>query len=197
MTLRGHPISVVRDLVAMHGDDLMFQFSIYFHRPQSVLDEREEFVVAGHMVTEDWYLKEVEKLPKGWELALGSRVKDARGRHWQIPMADLVANQIDEQSFSVLKQVVPPTLWRSAALFDSGRSFHMYFRRLIRKGDWPGFMGRLLLANLPGRGQIIDSRWIGHRLLGGYGALRWSANSAFHARCPVRVPLPGEVGWDK
>lgn len=190
MNLEGHPIRVVKGLVAECDEDLTFQFSKYFHRPQSVLDEREEFFVTGSAISDAWLSAQVRSLAPGWELALGSLVKDSRGRRWQLPMADLVTDQIDERSFSVLRRIVPPSLWRTAAVFDSGRSYHIYFRKLIRKGEWPRFMGRLLLANLPGQKQIIDSRWVGHRLIGGYGALRWSANSDHHSRAPVQVTFP-------
>lgn len=188
--LSQHPIRVVWDLVDSADGELTFMFSRYFHRPQSVLDEREVFVVRGEDVTEAWLQESINGLKDGWELAIGSRVLDSRGRLWQMPMIDLAADVIDLREFELLSRLIPASLWRTAALFHSGRSYHLYFRKLIKKGEWPAFMGRLLLANLPERKPITDTRWIGHRLIAGYGSLRWSANSQYHSKLPSRIEMP-------
>jgi hypothetical protein len=53
-------------------------------------------------------------------------------------------------------------------------------------------MGRLLLLNLPEKPCLVDTRWVGHRLIGGYAALRWSAK--MHPRKPALVREWGPVG---
>jgi hypothetical protein len=71
---------------------------------------------------------------------------------------------------------------KRAALFASGRSYHLYLGALFLREEWVKFMGRLLLLN-PRRGPLLtDPRWIGHRLMGGYGALRWSANTSPYSK---------------
>ncbi|MGC1520222.1 MAG: hypothetical protein WA803_01670, partial [Steroidobacteraceae bacterium] len=75
-------------------------------------------------------------------------------------------------------------LTSSFLYFDSGRSFHAYGLQLISPGEWREFMAKLLLLNLPEGEHLIDARWVGHRLVAGYGALRWSANSDFYLQVP-------------
>jgi hypothetical protein len=64
-----------------------------------------------------------------------------------------------------------------AALFASGESFHLYLGVLLSRDEWLSFMGRLLLLNPPDSRPVTDARWVGRRLIGGYGALRLSAKT--------------------
>jgi len=71
--------------------------------------------------------------------------------------------------------------------FSSGRSFHGYSTYLLGPKDWREFNGRLLLVNNNTIGNVIDSRWIGHRMIAGYSSLRWSKNTEIHSQTPTRV----------
>lgn len=64
---------------------------------------------------------------------------------------------------------------------------HAYGSGLISNKEWVQVMGALLLANLPNEKSIIDSRWIGHRLIGGVASLRWSANSDAYLKAPSLI----------
>ena len=59
----------------------------------------------------------------------------------------------------------------------------------VELGEWIKFMGSLLLLNIPGKIKIVDSRWVGHRLLGGYASLRWSNNTRQYKRFPVLIDV--------
>ena len=79
------------------------------------------------------------------------------------------------------------------AIFDSGRSFHAYGNRLLSTEEWIQFMGSLLLLNEPGKNKLIDTRWIGHRLMAGYSSLRWSCNTRWYKRFPTFIGLLSEL----
>ena len=147
-------------------------------------DERESFRVPIAEVDRRWLRRELAALSPEQELALESRVRVGRvTRH--IPMLDFVG--LERGQLSAVMDVLPQYPVREAQVYFSGRSFHAYFPLLIEPAEWVRFMGSALLCNTPSRLQIVDQRWIGHRLVGGYGALRWSANTAQYRGLPRRV----------
>lgn len=81
-------------------------------------------------------------------------------------------------------KVADSMLW-----FDSGRSFHGYGATLVTATEWRQLMGRLLLANKPNLLPLIDPRWVGHRLIAGYSALRWSCNTSQYIQPPQLVSV--------
>jgi hypothetical protein len=172
------------DLLNTYGDRLSLSFSRYRYRPQSVIDEREVFSVPGEFMQDKWVGDQIESLPAGWELALNSNVKDHRNRKHHIPMIDFCGKNYDVFFDGYFRDIVGKKLIDKMYVYDSGRSFHAYFLTLFNTQDWINFMGRLLLLNLPGRPDVVDARWIGHRLCSGYSALRWSCNSSKYLRSP-------------
>lgn len=182
-----HPVALVSKIANLYGWDLTLSFSRYFYRPQSVLDEREVVEVPIVDVTADWLSAEVATLGEGWELALNSRVKDARGRTRHIGMIDLIGKPDMTLVRQRIAQLLGPKALHRTAFYDSGRSVHVYVLDLIGTGAWHEFLGRLLLMNLPNASPVVDTRWVGHRLLGGYSALRWSANTRHHQSMPIEI----------
>lgn len=134
-------------------------------------------------MTPSWLNDQLSRLPEGYELALHSMLKN-KEQEFHIPMVDFSAEIIQK------KDVLA---WASRSsgvtlkLFDSGRSFHGYGVEPMSKDQWVRFMGFLLLANLPNQPQLIDTRWIGHRLLAGYSTLRWSKNSPYYVGLPTVI----------
>lgn len=183
-----HPISLLKSLRENHGDSLVLEFSRYAYAPQTVFDEREIFEAPILEVDSEWLSHEISSLKPGWELALNSRVMDSRGRILHIPMIDFIGRSCLE-NYSLFEGVVGPGIAKRMTFFDSGRSFHSYAPILIRPGEWVNFMGRLLLLNLPGIPAVTDARWVGHRLMGGFSALRWSNNSGAYLHPPRAIPF--------
>jgi hypothetical protein len=70
------------------------------------------------------------------------------------------------------------------AVFETGRSFHGYMPAVIEESVWPKYLGRLLTSNETDRTPIIDTRWIGHALVRGFSALRWSHNTSRYLQMP-------------
>jgi len=182
-----HPVGFVRDLISRYGDGLQLQFSRYFYRPQAILDQRECFDVSANEITPAWVEHQVSSLRPGWELALNSKVKDERRRTHHIGMIDFVGRPAFSELSEHVRNMLGAHTLTMMSYYDSGRSFHGYVADLMEPGEWHRFLGRLLLMNVPDSSPIVDARWIGHRLLGGYSALRWSANSAQHRQLPTRV----------
>jgi acid stress-induced BolA-like protein IbaG/YrbA len=184
-----HPLRFVDELIRMHGDDITLSFSKYFYRPRSPIDERETFSVPAKEVSAEWLKAELQSLKAGWDLALNSSVVDVRGRTRHIPMIDFIGDAakffVDGRS----RDIVGHKIYDEMIAYSSGRSLHGYSLTLLSPGEWVAYMARLLLVDFPGEPGLIDHRWIGHRLNGGYSALRWSANSSEYLALPKRFDL--------
>ncbi len=180
--LAGHPKLVLEQLGQIYGRDLFFEFSVYQHTRGLVVDRREVFRAHLSEISDAWVLQLLQSLPKGQELALNSRILVAGSEVAHIPMVDFSTQALAQ--VGKLESYLPQELYSTMIWFDSGRSFHGYSTCLISEAQWREFMGRLLLVNRPGFPSIVDPRWIGHRLIAGYSALRWSRNTSKHLLFP-------------
>lgn len=180
------PVDYVLRLIRARRTIQSVELSVYTNFPESLRDVRVNHRTdAGAIKNEFAHLN--ASLRPGREIAFHSRVfvrsehKKSVARH--IPLVDFKTpdREVAERSANALVQEQQAT---DAALFASGRSFHLYIGVLLSRGEWVRFMGRLLLLNPREGPQVIDTRWIGHRLMSGFGALRWSANTPPYKRPP-------------
>lgn len=182
-----HPLMVLERLRHQYGDGASCTFSVYEYKPQMIADKRKTFEVAISEVTLPWVQSTLERLPVGMELALHSCIAlDAGVFH--IPMVDFATGsraQLPKLNDFLGRKIAESMLW-----FDSGRSFHGYGATLVSGTEWRELMGRLLLANKPNMHPLIDPRWVGHRLIAGYSALRWSCNTKHYVQIPQLVIGP-------
>ena len=78
------------------------------------------------------------------------------------------------------------------ALFDSGRSFHIYFKALLDESQFKKFLTQAVLIENRDSTSGVDYRWVAHRLMDGFATLRWSAVTRRHRREP-RLARVGKV----
>jgi len=180
-----HPYYFMQDLLA--DERMTFEFSKYIYVPDTLLDSRDVIRVHGGTANSSWVNKEIDNLETTQELAFHSIVKINK-RSFHIPMIDFaIETSLDRYFIDRLHQYLPRAVFLNLALYTSGRSYHAYSTRLLSPLEWIDFMGRLLLINPRNGPNLIDSRWVGHRLVGGYSALRWSNNSGTYAGLPTRI----------
>lgn len=169
-------------------EEYTFHFSKYIYIPDSIDDKRKHFIIKGNEFTKERIESEIASLDKGEELAFHSTIEINR-KTYHFPFIDFSIS-IDDWSFDRdfirLKRTIPKA--HEIILFNSGRSLHGYSLKLLTQKEWIDFMGRLLLVDLANTSyKIIDSRWIGHRLMGRYSSLRWSNNSGKYLTEPFRI----------
>ena len=183
MNLDTHPLRQIIKLLKYKGDATL-QFGEYSYKPQEILDERRCFDIAASALTDQWMTKQFNELPENKEIAFHSLIKIEK-KSLHMPMIDFCC-QIDELDVAkdMLSKLLPTYMFASLRFYSSGRSMHAYGSTLLRPVEWREFMGRLLLANMPGSLPLIDARWIGHRIIGGYSALRFSCNSENYLQYP-------------
>jgi hypothetical protein len=120
-------------------------------------------------------------LRTGEEVALDSRCKLAQSnRVWHLAMLDWRG-----QSKFPMRQARKLAALINAPEFlvvASGRSYHVYFKKLLTTKEFRVFLTRAILAEDSETG--VDYRWVAHRLLDGFATLRLSGHSWRHAHEP-------------
>ena len=180
--------NLVSEIVSSSADDCLFEYSIYNYQPQTFGDPREVKRVSLASLY-DSLMEDYNSLGDGKEIAFHSKVW-VKNEPFHIPLVDFSC-----KSISLIHKVYVKSGMETEIgplfVFHSGRSFHAYGVKLFRESDWVRFMGGLLLLNPPASNEFVDSRWVGHRLRGGYSSLRWTANSEWYLKQPSPMALIG------
>jgi len=187
--LHRHPFGwiaqLLRESMAQRVIDSSAQqeFSIYEYTPRSLRDARREFLIPVSQINEQTILSLIMDIPHQCELAVNSRVYSF-GQVYHIPMIDFGYKGGSPAESDQLMEFC--RYWNMAFyVYSSGRSYHGYGNRLLDPMNWIKFMGSLLLLNQPSGYKLIDERWVGHRILGGYSSLRWSKNTSHYKKFPT------------
>lgn len=179
-----HPLLIVERLRGILESHSELTFSQYKYEPQSPFDERCVFSTPVRVVDHFWLERQLARLKPGWDLAWHSTIRSPKGRTLHVPMIDFTTTRMGRGELYLLRQMLGSQCTGNLQFFSSGRSYHGYSTKLIGPKAWREFMGRLLLLNLPNCPPLIDARWVGHRIIAGYGSLRWSANSPHYLQVP-------------
>ncbi len=183
---KNHPYWHLRSIVKENINVKILTFSYYKYRPQSLIDERTSIHVDREIFLADGFIERISnECPLGQDLAFHSLTTCHDGIARHLPMVDMSTNA--RAHLSKIKSSVDPETLYGFAWFESGRSFHGYGSRFITHTEWIAFMGQLLLSNQKDLKPTVDPRWIGHRLIAGYAALRWTRNTEHYIRLPQRI----------
>jgi hypothetical protein len=190
LIIEEHPRLVVDEITARHGSDLIFTYSRYeIAAPgfQAIAPRSPVFRVSGSDITPDWIAQRLAELGSDEEMAWHSWVESS-GVGFHIPMIDF-AGRPARSVLSEVNRTVATEMGFHAdlLLFDTKRSFHGYFAELIPEQAWLKYLGELLLLNEVNRSPVIDARWVGHALMRGFTALRWSNNTLRYPSMPRLV----------
>ncbi|MGP0150810.1 primase 1D-like protein [Pseudomonas oryzihabitans] len=185
-----HPYWHIRKLAEVYPEITNFSFSYYSYTPKTIRDDRYTFKLGRETLLEETLVLNIlDSTPDLCELAFHSAVELEDGRTFHIPLIDM-----SSKSFSLLTKYNNYTDFFSekrikTVWFNSGRSYHGYGSELLSYSDWVAYMGRLLLINTPAVPDIVDPRWIGHRLMGGYSALRWTKKTTQYKNVPTLTEI--------
>ncbi len=162
--------------------------SLYSYIPDTAMDVRSIISLNRGISAETHITSLINRLGPAEELSLHSKVL-IDGSEWHIPMLDLACNVLLPENIARVYRFFPKEVIENGQWFYSGRSYHFYSTFLLSPAEWISFLGCALLLNKPGHEPISDSRWIGHRLMAGYGALRQSCNTEHYLQMPELVKL--------
>jgi hypothetical protein len=160
--------------------------SYYAYRPQAVADNRSAWQIASNVFLDSDRMEHIiSATPTGQELAIHSDVALRSGERRHLVMVDMSTSA--KAHLDKLRSFLGEHFFHQIAWYSSGRSFHGYGEDLLSEVEWVRFMGLLLLANKPSMEPTVDPRWIGHRLLAGYSALRWTKNTSHYLVQPSLI----------
>ena len=174
--LSTHPYWLIRNLVSETSDISFLFFSFYKYIPQSLDDSRITVKVSREEFLDELFMIHlIDAAPNLHELSMHSNVvlEDGETRH--IPMIDMSTPA--RAHLEKLEPYLDEVLKKQIHWFSSGRSFHGYGCELLSEEKWRRLMGTLLLSNQKEMKPTVDPRWIGHRLIAGFSALRWTRNT--------------------
>ncbi|WP_419964619.1 hypothetical protein [Roseateles rivi] len=191
--IKTHPYWHVRDLINSWRDRISHLYlSYYEYIPQSVEDPRTELTITTSQFIDPVEIQNIiDATPEGHELAFHSRVHTTSGQFMHIPLIDMSTG-----SAAQLEKLRPflGDLFNEFHWYTSGRSFHGYSATVVNFERWASIMGFLLLANQKGLPPTVDPRWIGHRLIAGYSALRWTKNTKHYLEVPQSLSQARRLG---
>ncbi|MHB2138555.1 primase 1D-like protein [Pseudomonas monsensis] len=184
-----HPYWHVRDVLLRGAEQAVrVEMSYYKYVPQAVVDDR---VIFSMPIFDFLNARSVEdrirKCPSDCEMAIHSKLLTSCGAFLHLPMIDMSTGSAAqlEKLKPILGKDFSGFVW-----FKSGRSYHGYGSKMIEHDHWVGLMGKLLLANQVGVPHTVDPRWVGHRLIAGYAALRWTKNTNHYVDMPKKLKSP-------
>lgn len=103
---------------------------------------------------------------------------DRKRRH--IPMMDL-KSRVSGFNQRAIVDLFKSVRNEPGVLLDSGNSYHYYGLQTVDESSWRAFLGECLLFS-----PVVDSRYVGHRLIDGFCVLRVS-EAAHKSRVPAVV----------
>lgn len=181
-----HPYWRLRSIVERDQDIELFNFSYYTYIPQSLQDCRKVFSISRVEFLQEEIVGEIIfQTPLGQELALHSTIFHKERGVVHLPMVDMSTGS--SAQLEKVKPILGEEIFNSFDWYRSGRSYHGYGRYLMSHDEWIVQMGKLLLVNKIGVPPTVDPRWVGHRLIAGYAALRWTKNTAYYVDSPKRI----------
>ena len=137
-------------------------------------------------ITVDNLNRWIRLLDEGEVLGIISDIKIARSfeeyysAHFHhIPMMDFRCPK-SPKNLARIKGLLRTIGEKEGVILDSGRSYHYFGINPLSEKGWLMFLGKCLLS------ELVDSRYIGHRLIDHCGILRISA-------CPLRPKIPTVV----
>ena len=182
-----HPRFIVDEIIARHGTELTFTYSRYeVASPGQQAAARRSAVlrVCACEVTDQWLIDRLAELGPTEELAWHSWV-NYKGGGFHIPMIDLMGLPPCSLLRDLDIRLAAEMGFNSHFVFwKTGRSFHGYLPELIPENAWQRYLGQLLLLNEDDRTPLVDARWVGHALVRGFAALRWSHNTSRYVAMP-------------
>lgn len=160
--------------------------SRYIYTPNTVYDKRTLINLTRQQILDEVAMSNIlANLSPEENIAIHSNIIMNDGRSMHLPMIDMQTGS--KAHLEKINSILPKEIHNEITWYSSGRSFHGYGKILLTIDEWVKFMGYLLLCNQKNMTPTVDPRWIGHRLLAGYSALRWTKNGLHYLAMPMQL----------
>ena len=142
-------------------------------------------VSRANFLDVDYISRLIGECPTEQDLAIHLIAQCSDGVYRHLPMVDMSTST--RAHLEKLRSFLDTETYQGFVWFESERSFHGYGSRFITNVEWVTYMGQLLLSNQKDLKPTVDPRWIGHRLIEGYAALRWTRNTNHYLRLSQKI----------
>lgn len=183
---------LVSFLAQNFGSETLVDVSEYCYTPNTIEDNRSIFQIRLYELCDTI---ESFNSKNGSELSLLSRIRH-NNNNFHIPMIDFkTCNRNELYRFIgdlslTLEQHMSLDRKPEFLLFDSGRSFHAYGNFKL-----PNLEKFFAYAMLTMQGSdLLDNRWIAHRILSGYASLRLTKSSDYYLSIPRHIGPADSLG---
>ena len=182
-----HPIDILPLIVNLVGEKSKLEFAFYEYRKEKQEDNRRIVTVTAEKAKDIFY-SEIYPMSvrDNLEVALQSRVWKSEKTYCHLLMADLVGH-LPGTSKNRLEKLYYELGASDIFFFQSGKSFHSYGIGTIPVSEFPIVNGKYLTLRNEFGNRIVDDRWVGHRLIAGYWALRLTTIRKKYSRNPIML----------
>jgi len=140
-----HPFYSVKEYLIHTSKDWILEFSRYIYIEQGRTERR--ILLSQHLsnVTHNWLNFIMNDLEQNEEFAFHSRLY-CHGQEFHMPLVDFSArmNPEDARDLICTKCNFERTCIK---VYDSGRSLHAYYLKLVSKDEWMRYLGCLLYTS--------------------------------------------------
>lgn len=175
----------IKEIIRLNPQISKLRFRTYYYVPLAIKEVKEPvcFFLTTKEFKEGEKLQErIKNLQEGWDIGIVSRVILKDGSEAHIPMIDFKLSK-NQENLQKIKKALKETLnEKEGYILETEVSYHYYGANLL-KGDkgWRNFMAKCLLTSIvhsrENIEEVVDSRYIGHKLLEGESCLRLSNNT--------------------
>jgi hypothetical protein len=182
-----HPIIFIEQYFKQIPWVSYLELGIYTYVPQTNTDPNRIIIKTPPEKLSDTYHKMQQTLRNDEDIAFQSRIHTQRGV-FQTLLVDFATSKLKYAQETAM-QITSFSKTPYALLVFSGRSFHLYAFSFYMKTQWIQHMGQCLLLNKKNEEKIVDDRWIGYRLIQGYGSLRLTCNNKNYLTEPYVINI--------
>ncbi|WP_293796363.1 hypothetical protein [uncultured Pantoea sp.] len=190
-----HLISPLNKIIHMANTDPILASSeeVSFHLSKYIDDDKDPqrviIEVKKKKINSQTFEEIISELKKNEELSILSVIK-INNNIFHLPMVDFLSKKRASVSVNIAYDIA--MFWNMRFdIYDSGRSIHAYGTKLLSTPQWINFMGFLLLLNDKSGEKVVDTRWIGHRLMSGFASLRVTNHTGKHKSAPKYIGSSG------
>lgn len=165
MNWRSHPVKLISSYFDHCKLAAVCYLSSYTYVPSLVRDQRENLAVP-YTALEGLLERMDSTLRRRNDLAFHSTFKStiaSSEAYRHLPLVDL-AGEWTENAANRLSRVLRDFNCQNAAVYASGRSYHLYGFHQLNDREWRWFMARLLMVNDPIEDEVVDAAVIGRYL---------------------------------
>jgi len=176
---------VIKEVICLNPQISKLRFRTYFYVPRALEEVKKPIcfsLTPAEFKNGEKLQKRIKSLEEGWDIGLASKVTLKDGSKAHIPMMDFKLHKSQENLQKIKKALREVLNEKKGFILETELSYHYYGANLLKGNkSWRDFMARCLLTSIihsrEDIEEVVDSRYVGHKLREGECCLRLSNNT--------------------